>query len=118
MGDIVVGHSQDGNLGDGAISSRHTASSFVDGRQIRVHVAGETTTTGNFFSSGGNLTKSITVGRQICQDDQDVLLKLVSVVLGCRKGETRSNDTLDTIVMSAMNSSMSLEIKGEKRFLT
>lgn len=117
MRDIVVGHRQDGNLGDGAISSRHTASSFVDGRQISVHVTRETTTTRNFFSSGGNLTKGIAVGRQVCQDDQNVLLKLVGVVLGCRKGKARGNDTLDTVEMSAMKSSIPVVMQKKSPYV-
>jgi hypothetical protein len=48
----VVGHGQDGNLGDGTVPSFYTSSTLVDGGQISVHVTGVTTTTGHFFSGG------------------------------------------------------------------
>lgn len=46
----IVRHSQDGDLSDGTVPSFYTASAFVNGGQISVHVTGITTTTGHFFS--------------------------------------------------------------------
>ena len=46
----IVGHSEDGNLSDGAVASLHTPGSLVDGGQIGVHVARETTPTGHLLS--------------------------------------------------------------------
>eukprot|EP00959_Pyramimonas_sp_CCMP1952_P217323 4545259-Pyramimonas_sp.AAC.1 len=40
MGDVVVGHSEDGELRDGALAALDTPGALVDGRQIRVHVPG------------------------------------------------------------------------------
>lgn len=91
----VVRHSQDWDLGDGAISSFHTSSSLIDGGQICVHVARITTSTGHFFSGSGDLTQGIAVRGQIGENNQDVLLELVCVVFGGGEGETRGNDTLD-----------------------
>jgi len=96
MGDILVGHGQNGNLSNGSVSSLHTTSTLVDGRQIRVHVTGVSTTTWHFLTGGRDLTKSITVCSQISKNDQDVLLELVGIVFGGGKGKTRGNDTFDT----------------------
>jgi hypothetical protein len=93
----VVGHGQDGDLGDGAVAALYTTSSLVDGGQIRVHVTGVSTATGHLFSGGGDLTKSVAVRGQIGENDEDVLLELVGVVLGGGEGETRSDDTLDAV---------------------
>ena len=93
----VVRHGQNGDLSDGAVTALDTTSSLVDSRQIRVHVTGVTTTTGDFFTSGGDLTEGIAVGGQVGKNDQDVLLELVGVVFGGGKSKTRSDDTFDAV---------------------
>lgn len=97
----IVGHGQNGDLGDGSVSASNTTSALVDGGQVSVHVTGVTTTTGNFFSGCRNLTKGVTVRRKVSKNDQDVLLELVGVVFGGGQSKTRSDDTLDTGAMSA-----------------
>ena len=47
VSDVVVGHSEDGDLGDGPSSALNPTGPLVDGSQIRVHVTGETTPSGN-----------------------------------------------------------------------
>jgi hypothetical protein len=93
----VVGHSQNGNLGDGTVAALYTTSSLVDGGQIRVHVTGVTTTTGHFLSGSRNLTKGIAVRGQVGKNNKDVLLELVGVVLGGGERETGSDDTFDAV---------------------
>lgn len=61
------------------------------------HVSWITTTTWDFFSSSRDLTKSVCVRGHICQDDQDVLLQLISVVFSSGQSKTRSNDTFDAV---------------------
>ena len=51
----IVGHGKDRNLSDRSVTALHTTSTFVDGRQIGVHVTGVTTTTGHFFTSSRDL---------------------------------------------------------------
>jgi hypothetical protein len=94
----VVRHGQNRDLGDGTVAALDTTGSLVDGRQIRVHVTGVPTATGDFFTGGGHLTESVTVGGQVGKDDQDVLLELVGVVLGGGESKTRSNDTFDAVL--------------------
>ena len=55
MGDVVVGHGQDGDLSDGSAPPLHTSGPLVNGGQIGVHVAGETTTARNLLSSSRHL---------------------------------------------------------------
>src|ERR1700710_2472252 len=80
----IVRHGQNGNLSNRAIASFNTSSPFVDGGQISVHVTRITTATGDFFASGRNLSQSIAVRGQICENDQNMLFELISVVFsGC-----------------------------------
>ena len=51
----VIGHGQNRDLCDGAVSALHPAGTLVDGSQISVHVAGETSTAGHFLSGSRNL---------------------------------------------------------------
>lgn len=91
----IVRHGENGNLGDGAIAALDTTGTLVHGGQISVHVTRVTTTTRNLFAGSRDLTKSVTVGRQIGKNDEDVLLELVGVVLGGRESKTRGDDTFD-----------------------
>lgn len=91
----VVRHGQDGNLRDGAIAALHTTGTLVDGRQVSVHVTRVTSSAGDFFSGGRDLTEGIAVGGQIGQNDEDVLLELIGVVLGGRQSKAGRDDTFD-----------------------
>lgn len=51
----VVGHGEDGDLSDGAVTSLHSARPLVDGRQVRVHVTRETSAARHLLSGGGHL---------------------------------------------------------------
>jgi hypothetical protein len=95
VGNIIVGHSKNRNLGDGTVAALNTTGALVNGSQIGIHITRETTTTRNFFSGSRDLTKSLSVGRHISQDNQDVLVAGVSQVLSSGQGKTRSNDTLN-----------------------
>lgn len=55
MRNVVVGHGQDGNLGDGTVPSLNSTSTLVNCRQIGIQITGVTPSTGNFLSGGGNL---------------------------------------------------------------
>ena len=105
----IVGHGENRNLGDGTVSALDSTGSLVESSQISVEVTRVTSSTGNFFSSGGDFSQSIGVAdlssctyeqkndsrRHIGHDDQDVLLQLVSEVLGSSQSETRCNDSLN-----------------------
>jgi hypothetical protein len=91
----IVRHGENRNLGNGAVATLNTTGTLVHGGQISVHVTRITTTTRNLFTGSGDLTKSVTVGRQIGKNDEDVLLELVGVVFGGCKSKTRGNNTFD-----------------------
>mmetsp|Transcript_13236 Transcript_13236/g.27456 ORF Transcript_13236/g.27456 Transcript_13236/m.27456 type:complete len:441 (-) Transcript_13236:62-1384(-) len=92
MGNVIIGHGQNGQLRDTSIASHHTSGAFVNGTQIRVHVSGVSTTTGDFFTSGGNFAQGIGVRTHIGQNDQDVQITFVGQILGGRQGQPGRND--------------------------
>lgn len=51
----IIGHGENGDLGDGAVSALHSAGTFVDGGQISVHVAWKASTAGHFLSGSRDL---------------------------------------------------------------
>lgn len=54
-GATVIGHGENGNLCDGATPTLHTASSLIDGGQVRVHISREATATWHFLSGSRDL---------------------------------------------------------------
>lgn len=95
MGNIIVRHGQNGDLGDGSVASLHTTGTLVDGGQIGVHVTGETTTTGHLLTGSRHLTQSLGVRGHVGKDDEHVLLALVGQELGGSQSQAGSDDTLD-----------------------
>lgn len=60
----IVGHGQNGDLGDGAVSAFHSAGAFIDGGQICVHVARKPSTPGYFLSGSRDLKVRTSWGKQ------------------------------------------------------
>src|SRR5438094_285143 len=59
--DVVIGHSQDGKLGDGTIAALHSTGTLVDGGQIRVHVTRVGATARHLFARCRHFSQSICV---------------------------------------------------------
>lgn len=95
MGDIIIGHGQDGQLSDGAVLAVHTACALIDCREIRVHVTGVSTTPWHLLSGGRDLTEGIGVGAHICENREHVHLFLISEVLSGGQSQAGSDDTLN-----------------------
>mgnify|MGYP001221060330 CR=1 FL=1 len=51
--DVVVGHGEDGELRDRARAPLDAAGALVDGRQVRVHIAGVAAAAGHLLACGG-----------------------------------------------------------------
>jgi hypothetical protein len=93
----VVRHRQNRDLSDRTVPPLNTTRTLVNRRQIRVHVTGVSTTTGNLLTRRRDLTKSVGVGGHVGEDDEDVLLELVGEVFGGGEGKTGGDDTLDAV---------------------
>ncbi len=91
----VVGHGEDGELSDGAITALDTAGTLIDSGQISVHVAGVAAAAGHLLAGGGDLAEGVGVGRHVGEDDEDVQVALVGEVLGGGEGEAGRDDALD-----------------------
>ena len=103
MGDIGVGHSKNGQLGDGTIGTADTTGSLVNSGEIGVHVTWVTTTAWHFFSGGRDLTKSVGVGGHISENGEHMHLLGVSQVLGSGQSETRRDDSLNGGIVSQVH---------------
>jgi len=70
MRDVVIGHGEDGDLGDGPRPPNHPPGPLVDGGQIGVHVPGVPAAPGHFLTGGGHLwqVKKQPLGDQISGD--------------------------------------------------
>lgn len=93
VGDVVVRHRKDGQLGDGPIAAVHATSALVDGGQIGVHVPGVTTSTGHFFTGGGHLVVMDGGTRgQIEGEDKRKIKKIRGSELECFHCHQREED--------------------------
>ncbi|EZA62788.1 hypothetical protein X777_07604 [Ooceraea biroi] len=99
VSDVVVRHSENGDLRDGAVAALNSASALVDRSQVGVHVTWETTSTRHLFAGGRDLSQRFGIRGHVGEDDQHVLLALVRQELGRRQSETRRDDSLDRRVV-------------------
>ena len=81
VGDVVVGHGENGDLGHRAGASFYHARPLVEGGQVRVKIAGVTLSAGNLTLGGGEFPKSLGIRGHIGEDDQHVHVVLVGQVL-------------------------------------
>lgn len=128
----IVRHSKDGDLCYRTTPSLYTSCPLIDSSQISVHVTWETTTTRHLLTSCWYLqddkqyfkflfrvkkilsfkkyfkgevvylSKSLSIGAHISEDDEDVFLTLIGQELSCGQGNTGRNDTLNAEMIDAV----------------
>ena len=99
MGNVITGHGQNWELGNGTLLPLHDTSTLVEHGQVGVHVSRVSTSAGNFFTGRTDLTKCVAVVCHVRVDDQHVVVLLKRKVLGSRQGKTRRNDSLNSRVV-------------------
>src|SRR5699024_6900139 len=87
MGDIIVRHGQDGDLGDRSCSAPDDSRALIKSGELTVQISGISFTGGDFSFGGGNLTHGLAEGGDIRQDDQDVHAFFKSQILRGGKGD-------------------------------
>jgi hypothetical protein len=95
MGDIIIGHGENGQLGDGTILADDSTGSLVKSRQIGIHITGIPSSTWHLFSGSRDFSQSVCVRTHISQDDKHVHFFFVSEILSSGKSKSGGNDTLD-----------------------
>jgi len=87
VSDVVIRHGQNRQLGNRprvgfvrVLRVDHAARALVNGGQIRVHVAGVAAAARHFFPGCTHFAQSVSVGRHVREDDQNVVVPLVSQV--------------------------------------
>ena len=94
MGNIIIGHGQNRNLGHGTGPSCHDSRSLIERGQVAVQVAGEALTGRDLSLGGRHLPERLRVGSHIRQDYQNVHPLLKRQILRQRQGDFRSDQTL------------------------
>lgn len=74
MRDVVVWHSENGNLSDRTGTAFNSTGTLVDGRQIGVHVTWETSTAGHLLSGGRHLKFKKNVSNHVWQQQTETYL--------------------------------------------
>ena len=95
MGDVVVGHRKDGDLGDGSVPADDAPRPLVDGGQVGVHVTGVTAPARHLLPRRGHLAEGVGVGAHVRQNHEHVQVPLVREVFGRRQSQPRRDDALD-----------------------
>ena len=95
MRDVVVGHREHRDLGDRAVTALDTAGTLVDRGKIRIHVTRVATAAGHLLAGSRHLTEGVSIRRHVGEDNENVLVALVSEVLGGGECKTGGDDALD-----------------------
>ena len=121
VGDVVVGHGQDRDLGDRAAPPLDPPGALVERREVRVHVARVAAPARHLLAGGRDLAKGLAVVGHVGQDHEHVHVVLVGEVLGRREGAPRGGDPLDGRVVGevqeedhALERAGLLELPGEE----
>ena len=99
VGDVVVGHGQDRDLGHRTPGPLHHAGPLIQAGQVGVEIAGIALTAGDLALGGGELTQRLAVGGDVGHDDQDVHILLKGQVFRSGQCALRGEDTLDNRVV-------------------
>ena len=94
MGDVVVGHRQDGDLGDRALAGADAACAFVQRGQVAIQISRIPFAAGDFAADVRDLAQGFAVVGHIGENHQDVHPAFIGEVLGQCQRRPGSNDTL------------------------
>ena len=124
VGDIVVGHGQDRDLGDGPLPAFQPPRPLVDGREVGVHVAGIAPPAGHLFAGGGDLAECLAVVDHVRQDHEHVEVVGEREELCYRKAAPRGGEPFHGRVVGkvheedhAVERPCPLEVPGKERGL-
>ncbi len=93
VGDIIVGHGQDGDLGDRSGAAFHNARAFIKGGKLAVQIARVAFSGGDLALGGGDLTHCLAVGGDVRQDDQNMHALFKGQVFRRRESDLGSQKT-------------------------
>jgi hypothetical protein len=103
MGDIVIWHGQNWNLGNRSDLTLDSTSSLIDGGQIGVHVTWVTSSSWYLLSGGRDLSQGISIRGHISKNGQHMHLLLVSQMLSGGQGQSWSDDTLNGRIVGVIH---------------
>ena len=103
MGLVVLRHGQDGNHGDTSLLASLPTCALVHLCQVCVHISGVAAASRHFLLGCGDLTESVRIVCNVCQNDKDMHVFLKGQVLCCRQGHTGCGDTLHRRVIGQVD---------------
>ena len=65
MGDVILGHGEDGKLGNRTLLTANTPGTFIQARKVGIQVAGITAASGDLLAGGGHFTQGFGVVGQV-----------------------------------------------------
>ena len=95
MGDVVVGHGENGNLGNGAAAAFDHAGPLIQGGKVGIQIAGIAFPAGDFSFGGRKLPAGLRIGGHIRHHHQDMHIQVKSQVFRRRQGTAGSEDAFD-----------------------
>ncbi len=103
MGNIVTGHGQNWELGDGTLLALDKTCTLVKHSQVSVHVTWVTTSPRHFFTCSTNLSQCVTIVGHVSVDNEDVVVLLERQVFSGGESKTWGNDSLDSWIVSKVD---------------
>ena len=91
---IILRHGKDRDHSDRSVLSVLTACTLIHSSKVSIHITRISTTSRNFLTGCGYLTKSICIVCNICKDNKYVHSLFESKELRCGKCHLRSSNTL------------------------
>ena len=120
VGDVVAGHGQDGELGDGSLLALDDPCSLVLAGQVGVHVTWVATSSGHLFTSSTHLSERLAIVGHVGVDDEHVHVQIECQVLGGGQPQPGGENPLHSRVIGqveendcSLQSASSLEVSQE-----
>src|SRR5665647_854676 len=99
MRNVVVGHGENRDLCDGPSFSFDPSGSFVDRRQVRVHISRVAAAAWYLLTRRGNLSQSFAIIRHVREYNEHVQVMRVGEVLCNRQSTSWSGNALNRRVI-------------------
>ena len=92
---VILGHGENGDLGNGTLASLDAAGPLVDGGQVGIEVARVAAATRHLLAGGRDLAQGLGIVGHVRQDYQDVHVLLIGEVFGGGQGHPGRGDAFD-----------------------
>ena len=103
MGLVIFRHGQDRDHGNTSLFTLLPSGSFIHSSQVCIHISRISTASRHFFTGCGNLTESVCIVGDICQDNQYMHILFKGQILRSSQSHLRSGNTLNCRVVGQID---------------